>query len=171
MKTARKRAPRCELCGHSHARLNVRIENKNLLRTVTKDTQRIRAFGGAWGFNAQFWDAHSAQIHRVQVLDAATGLLYHASIDDFVRYAFRRVLDKSGRAGEQIIMPFRYWKQLDTRSGPGDGATLENVAQAAPPMETARALEMYAPPQSPETARPVFGDVRMIAALRRAHRR
>lgn len=154
-----RRAP-CAECGHSHRALGIEIRDRVLLRTARASAHMVKQFGGAWAFAARVWDAHSAEIHRVQVLDTESGTLYHADIDTVIRYAFRRVLDV--RAGEQIILPLRYWKQLDTRSGPHDGATLADVT---PQMETAQALTMT------PAARPVFGDARMIAALRRAHRR
>lgn len=150
MKASRNHAPRCAECGHSHRALNIEIADKVLFRTARASQHQVRAFGGAWAFSARLWDAHSAEIHRVQVLDTESGTLYHADIDTVVRYSFRRVLDP--RAGQQVVLPLRYWKQLDTRSGPGEGATLESAANEAPTMETAR---------------PVFGDSRMIAALRR----
>jgi len=154
-----KRRARCAVCGHSHRALNIEIADRVLLRTARASAHMVKQFGGAWAFAARVWDAHSAEIRRVQVLDTESGTLYHADIDTFIRYAFRRVLDV--RAGEQIILPVRYWKQLDTRSGPGDGATLENVAQDSPPMATARALEM-------KPARPVFGDRAWLRKARRA---
>lgn len=152
-----KRAKVCEHCGISHRRWNVKIADKVLLRTVTKEKQRIGLYGGAWGFAAQFWDVHSGEFHRVQVLEKYSGIVWHVDIDTFIRYSFRRTLDRSGRAGEQIILPLRYWKQLDTRTGPHDGGALADVT---PQMETAQALTMT------PAARPVFGDREW---LRKAH--
>lgn len=169
MNASKERRARCEVCGHSHRALNVRIADKTLLRTARASAHMVKIYGGAWAFRCDFWDAHAGEIRRVQVLDSESGTLYHASIDDFVRYAFRRTLDI--RAGEQIILPLRYWKQLDTRSGPHDGATL---ADGSPAMETAQALEMYAPAQPTAAPRLIFGDRRTIASFakrntKRAH--
>ena len=143
---------RCAVCGHSHRALGIEISDGTLFRRARGSKHLVTNFGGAWAFAVGLWDAHAGEIRRVQVRDDESGTVYHAAIDDFMRYAFRRVLDV--RAGEQIIMPLRYWRTLETRTGGGDGATLADESSAA---ETARALQ---------TARPVFGDRSLIAALR-----
>lgn len=149
----KKRKERCALCGHSHRALGIELlEDGTLLRRARASAHLLRNFGGAWAFSSRFWNAHAGEIRRVQIRDEESGMVYHASYDDFARYAFRRVLDV--RAGEQIILPLSRWKQLETRTGGGDGAMLADASHAA---ETARTLQ---------TARPVFGDRSLIAALR-----
>lgn len=146
-----KRGTRCAVCGLRHAALNLEIADGVLLRTAREHDHLIRNFGGAWGFTSKLFDAHK-EIRRVQILATDTGRVFHADIDTITRRAFRRLLDV--RAGEQIIMPLRDWKILDTRSGPHDGAAL---ADESPAMETAQALEMSKRLDIPH-ARPVFGD-------------
>lgn len=144
---------RCAECGLRHAALGIELlDSGTLFRRARASAHLVRNFGGAWAFAVKFWDAHAGEIRRVQIRDDESGIVYHATRDDFTRYAFRRVLDV--RAGEQIIMPLRHWRTLETRTGGGDGATLADESSAA---ETARALQ---------TARPVFGDRSLIAALR-----
>lgn len=100
MNASKERRARCVVCGHSHRALGIEIRDRVLLRTARASAHLVRQFGGAWAFAARVWDAHSAEIHRVQVLDTESGTLYHADIDTVIRYAFRRVLDV--RAGDRM---------------------------------------------------------------------
>lgn len=153
-----KRAQVCAVCGLHHARLGIEIADGVLLRTARESEHLIKRYaGGAWGFDARLFDAHVWEIRAIQIVTTDSGRVFHADADTFTRCAFRAMLNPA--YGEQIIMTLRAWKIIDTRSGPGDGVTLADAAN-----ETAQALEM-------QPALPAFGDARMIAALRRAHRR
>jgi hypothetical protein len=92
----------CGKCQLSHARLGVQIAGRVLHRRVTKDSQRVRAFGGGYAFTAQFWDAHDRDFDALVVEDTARGETWRAD-----RRALAGVLREclGGPYGVQMILP------------------------------------------------------------------
>jgi hypothetical protein len=63
----------CEMCGHSHAALNVRIAGRVLHRTV-KSTRHFIYSRNAYGFSPKFWDSHAKKdFDAVRIEDQARG--------------------------------------------------------------------------------------------------
>lgn len=93
----------CDRCGFLHAALGVSIDEGVLVRTVRKESQRVRAFGGAYGFIPRFWDVHcgSGDFDIVVIKDLARGEIWTA--DQRAIGSVRRET-LSGAIGEQVLL-------------------------------------------------------------------
>lgn len=94
----------CGVCGLSHRRLNVRIENRTLKRRAKSSKHFLRSFG-AWAFDAHFFESHQGDFDKVEITDTDTGAIYLASCDVFARFGFRQDLGR----GLQIILGLNRW--------------------------------------------------------------
>ena len=130
----------------NHARLGVQIENGVLTRTVRASRHQVRKGGGGWAFASAFWDSHVREIHRVDLYECEQGIFYTATREEFTCYAWRAVLDPTGRAGEQIILPLARWQIV--RAPQGDGLSLAEAAGDNPRAQMADQLSLAGMPHT-----------------------
>ncbi len=92
----------CNRCGLNHAVLNVEIIGRTLIRKVRGPAHRLKAYGGAFGFSARFWDAHIAEIDELIVIDEATGEVFRGKVESLGEL-HRQVF--SPAFGLQVVIP------------------------------------------------------------------
>lgn len=100
----------CTKCGHDHQKLGVRIEKRVLYRSAISG-HRVKAFGGAWGFSAKFWDAHRPEFDRIQITERDTRHVYRATTTTFDQHAYREIL--SAGYGLQVVLPLMRFNKPD----------------------------------------------------------
>lgn len=90
----------CESCGHNHKRLGVAFVGFTLKRRARSSKHLLRLNGGAWAFDARFFEAHRGDFDFVEIVDTETHTTYMASRETFDRFSF---LQDLGR-GQQVIL-------------------------------------------------------------------
>ncbi len=110
----------CDRCGLNHAVLNVEIIGRTLVRKVRGPAHRLKAYGGAFGFSARFWDAHARDIDELIIFDETSGEVFRGKAEAFAQ-AYRQTF--SPAFGPQIVIPlsvlerfadvaeFNFWAQ------------------------------------------------------------
>lgn len=110
----------CPRCGLSHAALNVEITDRMLVRKVRGPKHRLKAYGGAFGFSAPFWDAHANEIDELIIKDEESGEVFRGNAAVFAQ-AHRQTF--SPIFGQQLVIPlhalerfaddaeFQFWRQ------------------------------------------------------------
>ncbi len=108
----------CAQCGLGHALLGVRFADGTLIRRVRGDRHRLRILGGAFAFNARFWDAHRREFDEVLIQDVVSGRVWYANPRALSK-TVRKTLDPF--AGEQVILPLSALEETRTRPlSPGE---------------------------------------------------
>lgn len=111
----------CGQCGLNHRRLGVRFDGRTLKRRAKSSKHLLRSFD-AWAFLASFYYAHVGDFDFVEIADTDTGNVYSTSKEAFELNAFWRDLG----AGNQIILPLRYW-QIGGKCSGARGARLQQL--------------------------------------------
>ncbi len=100
----------CARCGLNHAALNVEISDRTLVRKVRGQKHRLKAYGGSFGFSAPFWDAHSAEIDELIIMDQESGEVFHGHAEVFAQ-AHRQTF--SAAFGPQIVIPIHALERFE----------------------------------------------------------
>jgi len=95
----------CATCGKVHAALGVQLVGRVLVRRVHDAAHRLRAYGGAFGFTAAFWDAHAGDFDALVIRDTDTGEVWRGD-----RFALARVYRQTfdGQSGLQVVVPLSH---------------------------------------------------------------
>lgn len=91
----------CNVCGFNHGALSVEITSGELVRRVLAENQRVRAFGGGYGFTPKLWDRHARDFDRVKIIDLARNEIWRGDVNAIMS-ARRETLHPA--IGEQVIV-------------------------------------------------------------------
>jgi hypothetical protein len=114
----------CATCGKNHAALGVEFYGRVLVRRVHGEKQRLRAYGGAFGFAAGFWDVHAGDFDALVIRDTDTGEVWRGDRQAIAR-VYRQMFD--AQSGLQIVVPLSHLER--ERSG---GVVIGEQAHESP---------------------------------------